>query len=179
MYLLRTKSLQQRDFKSKSFNCEKDLMLADKTSTTDCTNSTNESNCNKNTTLTNNMIQNSPKNSPKSQMKKSSTTNSCLVKTNPIQKSSSNNNVSREHDFNLNHIKLNYIDDEEISQTNDSIANNSKPLSTEAFVSDNAADGIDDDDDYDDNVIYEGDSDEINEEYSSHDEETERVIQLW
>lgn len=35
---------------------------------------------------------------------------------------------------------------------------------------------LDDDDDYDDNVIYEGDSDEMNEEYLSQEDENERVL---
>lgn len=55
--------------------------------------------------------------------------------------------------FNLNNIKLNYIDDEELSQINDKLDE-----LTGAHVRQGLNDesDSDDDDDYDDNVIYEG-----------------------
>lgn len=84
--------------------------------------------------------------------------------------------------FSINDIKLNYIDDEEISQANE-VKTDSDIFGTrvhpktesEVLIEEDEADDVEEDDDYDDNVIYEGESDEINDEYSSHDEEPCRV----
>lgn len=109
----------------------------------------------------------------------------------PFIKQSASSNSNH---FSLNHIKLNYIDDEEASQANEVTTGKtetSATLTVATAVASTATttmtttgiaadiDDDDDDDDYDDNVIYEGDSDEINDEYLSQEEEHERVSEMF
>lgn len=173
-YIRSSKNL--RDVKSKSFNCEKDLNEISRTFDFDSINLPN-----RHTDL---KYSESSSNS-KSPLKKFSTNTSSNTSNKPCSNKPVFNDIkSHDNYFSINHIKLSYIDDEEVSQANNLKIESINPdiisdtnihvaISTEKLNED-IANEIDDDD-YDDNVIYEGDSDEINDEFSSQDEDSDKV----
>lgn len=169
--------MQLREVKSKSFNCEKDLQSGNIQPESKKSPSTTLKSSNP-TSTTNSNKKKPPIAPPPTKMASSSTSST----SSPSSSSASSNH------FSLNHIKLNYIDDEDVnSQATDLNRNNDKAsmtsmtavatttttttTTTGISIGGEDCDDDDEDDDYDDNVIYEGDSDEINDEYLSHDEE--------